>query len=271
MDTGPSLSPRPRRQVGRQRRGWRALIVIGAVWVTLAGVPGGAFSTRGPAEAQAGVGDCVAALAQVAAAAAAARHWPSPGNLRAVTSAVLYARTACAGAWKSQPPAPPDDNPPGTTPPEISPGADDTPPESGAGGHPCDGTVSVSYGNPNSSLSAHVRKARNSNPGSSDPAVATVSVDWGDGTSTTQTLAWGSTVTLTHNYYYSTSPYPRSNPGEGSDGDPDGDGSDVYIVQATVLETGAQSGYAAIEHVGPFYNNPGGGNGGPPTTTATRG
>ncbi len=72
------------------------------------------------------------------------------------------------------------------------------------------------------------------------------------GFSTTQTLAWGTTVTLGHNYYFSSSPYPRSNPGQGSDGDPEGDGSDVYVVQATVLETGARSGYGVIEHLGPF-------------------
>lgn len=87
---------------------------------------------------------------------------------------------------------------------------------------------------------------------SSDPSSATIRLDWGDRTSTTQTLAWGSTVTLSHNYYYSSSPYPRSNPGVGSDGDPDQDGSDIYAVQATVLETGARSAYGVIEHVGPF-------------------
>lgn len=219
------------------RRGCRFLLVIGVVWLSFAGLPGGGLSTR-PEEAQASAAGCAAALATLAITVNHARQNPSAENLAAVTAAGINATIACKPERPPPLPPPPDDNPPGTTPPVVSPPADRTPPESEAGA--CVAAESLSYG---TSAGA---------PLGGDPSLATIRLDWGDGSSTTQTLAWGTTVTLSHNYYYSSSPYPRSNPGEGSDGDPNGDGSDVYVLQATVLETGARSGYGVIEHVGPF-------------------
>lgn len=151
---------------------------------------------------------------------------------------------------------PPSDNPPNTTPPKIDPpGEEPTPPEDGSGGHPCEATVSVSYG---TSAAAALSRTSAGTALSADPSVATISLDWGDGTSTTQTVAWGSAMTVTHNYYYSTSPYPRLAPGQGSDGDPQGDGSDEYPLQATVLETGARSFRSVVPHRRRTRASPGG-------------
>ena len=211
------------------------------VWLAFAGLPGGGLSTR-PEEAQASAAGCAAALATLAITVNHARQNPSAENLAAVTAAGINATIACKPEPPQSPP-PPDNNPPGTTPPAVAPAAEATPAEAGAGA--CVGAVSMSYGTSGTAAL------------SGDPSVATIRLDWGDGSSTTQTLAWGTTVTLSHNYYYSSSPYPRSNPGEGSDGDPNGDGSDVYVLQATVLETGARSGYGVIEHLGPFFQPPG--------------
>ncbi len=246
------------------------------LWLAFAGLPGGALSTgplsTGPERAQAAVsGACADATRQAAIAAAIAAQNPT-----AASKAAAAAARAIYVCWKgyqdggSPPPSgePPSDNPPNTTPPKIDPpGEEPTPPEDGSGGHPCEATVSVSYG---TSAAAALSRTSAGTALSADPSVATISLDWGDGTSTTQTVAWGSAMTVTHNYYYSTSPYPRLAPGQGSDGDPQGDGSDEYPLQATVLETGARSGYGFVEHVGPFWNNAGGDPPMPGTTSATR-
>lgn len=201
---------------------------------------------------------CAAALISFADAVEHARRDPSGGSAAQVTARGLAAVAACKREpSQPPPPLPPDPTTPAESPapipPEISPGTQVTPPESGGGG--CAASASVSYGVSGvsvSGVSGGVSRTSASSAAGSDPSSATVRLDWGDGTSTTQTLAWGSTVTLSHNYYYSSSPYPRSTPGVGSDGDPDGDGSDIFAIQATVLETGARSGYGVVEHVGPF-------------------
>jgi len=253
------------RLVGRHH--WRALLAIGIVlWLAFAGLPGGALST-GPERAQADAGDCAAAVAAAGIAAGAAAQNPTALNKAAAATAAANAIRVCWKGYKGGGPpprsdGPPSDNPPNTTPPKIDPpGEEPTPPEDGSGGHPCEATVSVSYGVGDDGQPLP--------PAPNDPPVATTSLAWGDGTSTTQTVAWGSAMTVTHNYYYSTSPYPRLAPGQGWDDDPQGDGSDEYPLQATVLETGARSGYGFVEHVGPFP----GGSFDPPmpgTTSATR-
>ncbi len=266
------------RLVGRHH--WRFLLVIGVVWFAFAGLSGGALST-GPERAQAAVpGACADATRQAAIAAAFAAQSPTAAHKATAAAAIARAVYVCWKAYKDggpPPPSgePPSDNPPNTTPPQIDPpGEEPTPPEDGSGGHPCEATVIVSYG---TSAAAPLSRTSAGTALSGDPSVATISLDWGDGSSTTQTVAWGSSMTVTHNYYYSTSPYPRLAPGQGSDGDPDWDGSDEFALQATVLETGARSGYGFVEHVGPFWDNGGGGggvwggvSGMPVTTTATR-
>ncbi len=254
------------------RRGWRFLLVIGVVWFAFAGLSGGALST-GPERAQAAISDdCAAATRLAGIAAVTAAQSPTAAHKAFAAATIAKAVYVCWKGYKGGGPPPrsgepPSDNPPNTTPPKIDPpGEKPTAPEDGSGGHPCEATVSVSYG-----VDAGGQPLP---PAPNDPPVATISLDWGDGTSAAQTVAWGSAMTVTHNYYYSTSPYPRLPPGQGSDGDPDRDGSDEFALQATVLETGARSGYGFVEHVGPFGNNGrgvwGGVSGMPVTTNATR-
>jgi hypothetical protein len=181
-------------------------------------------------------------------AAALAKFEPTGEN---ILDAALKAYAAIKICYKNDfprlPPAPrdpPEGNPPGKTPPRITPGPQRTPPQNEP--HNCRAQLVVGYGVNDGDVSAQTAE---------DPSTATVRVDWGDGTSTTQALAWGSSVTLYHNYFYSDSPWGRQAPGEGSDGDPDGDGSEIYVVQATVLETGAKSGYGFVDHIGPFRDD----------------
>lgn len=233
-----------RRMSRSLRRGWRILLVAGTVSLAFTAVgslsPVGATPTS-PVEAEADVQNCTLASGAFIALFYYAVTHPGEVTPKQLQDAAEIVARACRDVFPRPPTPelPPEEgNPPGKTTPKIIPPGGRTP---GAfEPHICDGVVTVAYGTAGEAVP------------DGDPSSATIRLDWGDGTSATQTVDWGDSLTLSHNYFFSSSPFGRSAPGQGSDDDPEQDGSDFYPVQATVLETGARSGYAVIDHVGPF-------------------
>lgn len=236
-------------------RRWRVLVAVGglALALTLSLNPralnpanGGATSPlqalTGPETAEAASAACKAALAHAVSQSAAAAFDPNPDTIRAAAEAVALAAIACQKPPPSTDP-PPSDGSGG----EPDSGPDDLrrPRIKGPGnrtdGRRCSISLLVSYGEPGTPVPTFT------------PSVATIRLNWDDGSTTTRTVEWGTTATFDHNFFWTLSPYGRLYLGADDwDGDPEGDGAEVHLVQATVLETGLQSDYSLVDHVGAF-------------------